>query len=93
MTQIYALIGSPGAKAQPSLAGRGHSTAKSGRSPAGEPVLPGRETESQWLQDTGLSGLSGDLGLDGEQRGLLCTHTQTQVTPVCHWLDIYAWSI
>ena len=41
MTQIYALTGSPGAKAQHSFAGRGHSIAKRRRDPAGEPLQPG----------------------------------------------------
>uniref|UniRef100_A0A8C5L318 Rho GTPase activating protein 40 n=1 Tax=Jaculus jaculus TaxID=51337 RepID=A0A8C5L318_JACJA len=45
---------------------------------------------SQWLQDTGLSGLLGGQGLDGDQQGLLSTLTQTQVAAVCRRLDIYA---
>ncbi|XP_076786268.1 rho GTPase-activating protein 40 isoform X2 [Arvicanthis niloticus] len=48
------------------------------------------DTESQWLQDTGLSGLVGGLGLDGDHQGLLSTLTQTQVAAVCRRLDIYA---
>uniref|UniRef100_A0A8C6HAK2 Rho GTPase activating protein 40 n=1 Tax=Mus spicilegus TaxID=10103 RepID=A0A8C6HAK2_MUSSI len=48
------------------------------------------DTESQWLQDTGLSGLAGGLGLDGDHQGLLSTLTQTQVAAVCRRLDIYA---
>ncbi|EAW76017.1 small adipocyte factor 1 [Homo sapiens] len=41
MTPVCAWIGSPGAKAQLSFAGRGHSTAKRRRGPAGEPAVPG----------------------------------------------------
>ncbi|XP_036178882.1 rho GTPase-activating protein 40 isoform X3 [Myotis myotis] len=48
------------------------------------------ETESQWLQDTGLSDLLGGLGLDSHHRGLLSTLTQTQVAAVRRRLDIYA---
>ncbi|XP_021519420.1 rho GTPase-activating protein 40 [Meriones unguiculatus] len=48
------------------------------------------DTESQWLQDTGLSGLVGGLGLDADHQGLLSTLTQTQVAAVCRRLDIYA---
>nr|XP_020137432.1 rho GTPase-activating protein 40 isoform X3 [Microcebus murinus] len=47
------------------------------------------EAESQWLQDTGLSGLLGGLGLDSDHRELLSTLTQTQVAAVCRRLDIY----
>ncbi|XP_028642415.1 rho GTPase-activating protein 40 [Grammomys surdaster] len=50
------------------------------------------DTESQWLQDTGLSGLVGGLGLDSDHQGLLSTLTQTQVAAVCRRLDIYACS-
>ncbi|XP_052037513.1 rho GTPase-activating protein 40 [Apodemus sylvaticus] len=48
------------------------------------------DTESQWLQDTGLSGLVGGLDLDGDHQGLLSTLTQTQVAAVCRRLDVYA---
>lgn len=48
------------------------------------------DAESQWLQDTGLAGLVGGLGLDGDHQGLLSTLTQTQVAAVCRRLDIYA---
>ncbi|XP_075384046.1 rho GTPase-activating protein 40 [Tenrec ecaudatus] len=48
------------------------------------------EAESQWLQDTGLWGLLGGLGTNGDHRELLSTLTQTQVTAVCRRLDIYA---
>lgn len=42
MTQIYALSGSHGAKAQLSFVGTGHAVAVTGRrGPAGEPALPG----------------------------------------------------
>lgn len=41
MTPMYAWIGSPGAKARLSFAGRGHSMAKRRRGPAGEPAVPG----------------------------------------------------
>lgn len=41
MTQIYALIGSPGAKAQPSFTGTRHAITKRRRGRPGEPVLPG----------------------------------------------------
>nr|XP_054960460.1 rho GTPase-activating protein 40 isoform X5 [Pan paniscus] len=51
------------------------------------------EAESQWLQDTGLSGLLGGLGLDGDHQELLSTLTQTQVAAVCRRLDIYARSV
>ncbi|KAL1786319.1 rho GTPase-activating protein 40 [Sigmodon hispidus] len=47
------------------------------------------DTESQWLRDTGLSGLVGDLGPDGDHQGLLSTLTQTQVAAVCRRLDTY----
>ncbi|XP_054429386.1 rho GTPase-activating protein 40 [Pteronotus mesoamericanus] len=47
------------------------------------------ETESQWLQDTGLSYLLGGLGLNSHHQGLLSTLTQTQVAAVCRRLDIY----
>ncbi|XP_074173758.1 rho GTPase-activating protein 40 isoform X9 [Rhinolophus sinicus] len=47
------------------------------------------EIESQWLQDTGLSGLLGGLGLDSHPRRLLSTLTQTQVAAVCRRLEIY----
>ncbi|KAM7125549.1 rho GTPase-activating protein 40 isoform 1-T1 [Molossus nigricans] len=47
------------------------------------------ETESQWLQDAGLSDLLGGLGLDSHHRELLSTLTQTQVAAVCRRLDIY----
>ncbi|XP_016003752.2 rho GTPase-activating protein 40 isoform X2 [Rousettus aegyptiacus] len=56
----------------------------------GEGRLPEEgEIESQWLQDTGLSGLLGGPGLDGHHRGLLSTLTQTQVAAVRRRLDIY----
>ncbi|XP_008573668.1 PREDICTED: rho GTPase-activating protein 40 [Galeopterus variegatus] len=55
-----------------------------------EGQLPEGEAESQWLQDTGLSGLLGGSGLNGGHRGLLSTLTQTQVAAVCRRLDIYA---
>ncbi|KAF5917551.1 hypothetical protein HPG69_017443 [Diceros bicornis minor] len=48
------------------------------------------EAESRWLQDTGLSGLLGGLGLDSHHQGLLSTLTQTQVAAVCRRLDSYA---
>ncbi|XP_045151439.1 rho GTPase-activating protein 40 [Echinops telfairi] len=48
------------------------------------------EAESQWLQDTGLWGLLGGLGMNGDHQGLLSTLTQTQVAAVCRRLDIYA---
>uniref|UniRef100_A0A2K5BYM1 Rho GTPase activating protein 40 n=1 Tax=Aotus nancymaae TaxID=37293 RepID=A0A2K5BYM1_AOTNA len=51
------------------------------------------EAESQWLQDTGLSGLLGGLGLDGDHQELLSTLTQTQVAAVCRRLDIYTRSL
>uniref|UniRef100_A0A671ERF4 Rho GTPase activating protein 40 n=1 Tax=Rhinolophus ferrumequinum TaxID=59479 RepID=A0A671ERF4_RHIFE len=47
------------------------------------------EIESQWLQDTGLSGLLGGLGLDSHPRRLLSTLTRTQVAAVCRRLEIY----
>lgn len=56
----------------------------------GLPLLAEGETESQWLQDTGLSDLLGGLGLDSHHRGLLSTLTQTQVAAVRRRLDIYA---
>lgn len=52
-------------------------------------LLAEGETESQWLQDTGLSDLLGGLGLDSHHRGLLSTLTQTQVAAVRRRLDIY----
>ncbi|XP_008847799.1 rho GTPase-activating protein 40 [Nannospalax galili] len=55
----------------------------------GEGQLPEGDAESQWLQDTGLSGLVGGLGLDADHQGLLSTLTQTQVATVCRRLDIY----
>nr|XP_008015761.2 rho GTPase-activating protein 40 isoform X1 [Chlorocebus sabaeus] len=51
------------------------------------------EAESQWLQDTGLSGLLGGLGLDSDHKELLSTLTQTQVAAVCRRLDVYARSV
>ncbi|EHH19705.1 Rho-type GTPase-activating protein 40 [Macaca mulatta] len=51
------------------------------------------EAESQWLQDTGLLGLLGGLGLDSDHKELLSTLTQTQVAAVCRRLDIYARSV
>lgn len=54
------------------------------------PLSAKGDTESQWLRDTGLSGLVGGLGLDGDHQGLLSTLTQTQVVAVCRRLDIYA---
>lgn len=54
------------------------------------PLLAKGDTESQWLQDTGLSGLVGGLDLDGDHQGLLSTLTQTQVAAVCRRLDVYA---
>lgn len=53
------------------------------------PLFAEGEIESQWLQDTGLSGLLGGPGLDGHHRGLLSTLTQTQVAAVRRRLDIY----
>ncbi|XP_066243922.1 rho GTPase-activating protein 40 isoform X4 [Saccopteryx leptura] len=47
------------------------------------------ETETQWLQDTGLLDLLGGLGLDSHHRGLLSTLTRTQVAAVRRRLDIY----
>lgn len=44
MIQMYALTGSPGAKPQPSFAGRGHSIAKRSRGPACEPSVQPGET-------------------------------------------------
>ncbi|KAL4833504.1 hypothetical protein H8958_021575 [Nasalis larvatus] len=58
-----------------------------------EGQLPEGEAESQWLQDTGLSGLLGGLGLDSDHKELLSTLTQTQVAAVCRRLDIYARSV
>ncbi|XP_053430674.1 rho GTPase-activating protein 40 isoform X2 [Nycticebus coucang] len=55
-------------------------------------LLEEGEAESQWLQDTGLSGLLGGLGLDSDHPGLLSTLTQTQVAAVCRRLDIYTCS-
>lgn len=54
------------------------------------PLLAKGDTESQWLRDTGLSGLVGGLGSDGDHQGLLSTLTQTQVAAVCRRLDTYA---
>ncbi|KAM5220357.1 rho GTPase-activating protein 40 isoform 2-T2 [Hipposideros larvatus] len=51
------------------------------------------EIESQWLQDTGLSGLLGGLGLDSHHQGLLSTLTQTQVAAVRRRLEIYTRSV
>lgn len=48
------------------------------------------DTESQWLRDTGLSGLVGGLGSDDDHQGLLSTLTPTQVAAVCRRLDTYA---
>ena len=48
MTQIYGWIGTPGAKAQPSLAGTRHSVAKRKRGPASEPVWPGEALSGRW---------------------------------------------
>lgn len=55
----------------------------------GLPLLAEEETESQWLQDTGLSDLLGGLGLDSHHRGFLSTLTQTQVAAVRRRLNIY----
>ncbi|GAB1287144.1 Rho GTPase-activating protein 40 [Apodemus speciosus] len=62
---------------------------KEGRGGGRSQLLEG-DAESQWLQDTGLSGLVGGLGLDGDHQGLLSTLTQTQVAAVCRRLDVYA---
>ncbi|XP_050007286.1 rho GTPase-activating protein 40 [Alexandromys fortis] len=59
------------------------------RAGSGSQLLEG-DTESQWLRDTGLSGLVGGLGSDGDHQGLLSTLTQTQVAAVCRRLDTYA---
>uniref|UniRef100_A0A2K6GW73 Rho GTPase activating protein 40 n=1 Tax=Propithecus coquereli TaxID=379532 RepID=A0A2K6GW73_PROCO len=56
---------------------------------SGDSQLPEGEAESQWLQDTGLLGLLGGLGLASDHRELLSTLTQTQVAAVCRRLDIY----
>ncbi|ELW69643.1 Rho GTPase-activating protein 40 [Tupaia chinensis] len=57
----------------------------------GEGLFPEEgEAESQWLQDTGLLGLLGGLGLNCDHRGLLSTLTRTQVSAVCRRLDICA---
>ncbi|KAL2763714.1 rho GTPase-activating protein 40, partial [Daubentonia madagascariensis] len=58
-------------------------------SSVGNSQLPEGEAESQWLQDTGLLGLLGGLGLDSDHWELLSTLTQTQVAAVCRRLDIY----
>uniref|UniRef100_H0XHR9 Rho GTPase activating protein 40 n=1 Tax=Otolemur garnettii TaxID=30611 RepID=H0XHR9_OTOGA len=50
------------------------------------------EAESQWLQDTGLSGLLGGPGLGSDHPELLSTLTQTQVAAVCRRVDIYTCS-
>lgn len=73
MTQIYALSGSHGAKAQLSFVGTGHAVAVTGRrGPAGEPALPGEallgggvrgEGEPQTLPTALRTG----LGACGEQ--------------------------
>lgn len=55
MTQIYALIGSPGAKAQPSFTGTRHAITKRRRGRAGEPVLPGEA-----LQRGGVRGAASE---------------------------------
>lgn len=54
------------------------------------PLLAKGDGESQWLRDTGLSGLVGGLGLDGDHQGLLSTLTPTQVAAVCRRLDVCA---
>ena len=46
------------------------------------------EVGSPWLQDTGLPGLLGGQGLDGDHQGLLSTLTQTQRAAVRR-LDVY----
>ncbi|XP_003787637.1 rho GTPase-activating protein 40 [Otolemur garnettii] len=53
---------------------------------------PEGEAESQWLQDTGLSGLLGGPGLGSDHPELLSTLTQTQVAAVCRRVDIYTCS-
>uniref|UniRef100_A0A2K5M6C9 Rho GTPase activating protein 40 n=1 Tax=Cercocebus atys TaxID=9531 RepID=A0A2K5M6C9_CERAT len=58
-----------------------------------EGQFPEGEAESQWLHDTGLSGLLGGLGLDSDHKELLSTLTQTQVAAVCRRLDLYARSV
>lgn len=62
MTPLYALTGSPGAKAQPGFAGRGHSIAKRRRGPAGEPVHPGETLLGGGGQEGGASGPTQSLG-------------------------------
>ncbi|KAM8774918.1 rho GTPase-activating protein 40 isoform 3-T3 [Rhynchonycteris naso] len=61
---------------------------ETGNGGEGRPPEEG-ETESQWLQDTGLLDLLGGLGLDSHHRGLLSTLTRTQVAAVRRRLDIY----
>lgn len=73
MTQIYALTGSPGAKAQHSFAGRGHSIAKRRRDPAGEPLQPDSTCHAfpawfSWSQLGGCSNQGGWKRLTGEGR-------------------------
>ena len=46
------------------------------------------EVGSPWLQDTGLPGLLGGQGLDGDHQGLLSTLTQTQRAAVRR-LDVF----
>ncbi|VFV16945.1 rho gtpase-activating protein 40 [Lynx pardinus] len=50
-------------------------------------LLP-QEVGSPWLQDTGLPGLLGGQGLEGDHQGLLSTLTQTQRAAVRR-LDVY----
>lgn len=67
MTQIYALIGSPGAKAQPSFIVTRHAKAKRRRGPAGEHVMPAC---FPWSPLGSGNGRSGWERLAGEGRGL-----------------------
>ncbi|XP_012789090.2 rho GTPase-activating protein 40 [Sorex araneus] len=53
-------------------------------------LLEEGEAESQWLRDTGLSGLLGGQSMEGDHQELLSTLTQTQVAAVRRRLDIYA---
>ncbi|CAD7669382.1 unnamed protein product [Nyctereutes procyonoides] len=65
---------------------------KQENSSRGEGQLPLGEAKSQWLQDTGLSGLLSGQGLDSEHQGLPYTLTPTQEVAVCCRLDIYVCS-
>ena len=58
---MFALIGSPGAKAPPSFARR-HAIAKRRRGPASEPILPGEAPLRGGGLETGASGPAQSLG-------------------------------